>query len=156
MDFDAAFVALIGVEKGYSNDPLDPGGATCWGVTEVVARAEGYAGDMQDYPLEDAKALYRKRYWDEVNADSLPDAVRYSVFDAAVNSGVAEAKEWLQQAAGVTVDRNIGPATLAACSTRQDLVQRFNGLRLQYMTNLHNWDHDGKGWARRIAKNLLM
>jgi lysozyme family protein len=35
------------------------------------------------------------------------------------------------------------------------LAARFNGARLQYMTDLKTWPSFGKGWARRIASNLM-
>ena len=44
MDFPTAFDLLITHEGGFSNHPDDPGGATMYGVTEAVARANGYTG----------------------------------------------------------------------------------------------------------------
>jgi lysozyme family protein len=76
MNFDDAFDALLGVEGGYSNSPSDPGGETMWGITRRVALREGYSGDMHLLPRETAKAIYRRRYWDAVMADRLPEAVR--------------------------------------------------------------------------------
>ena len=34
----------------YTNDPGDSGGPTRWGITEKVAKANGYTGDMRDLP----------------------------------------------------------------------------------------------------------
>jgi Glycosyl hydrolase 108 len=45
---------VIGREGGYSNHPADRGGATRWGVTEAVARAHGYRGDMRSGNLSAA------------------------------------------------------------------------------------------------------
>ncbi len=36
--------ALIEREGGYVNHPDDKGGPTCFGITEAVARAQGYRG----------------------------------------------------------------------------------------------------------------
>ena len=88
MDFDTAFNRLLGFEGGYSNDAADPGGKTRFGITEAEARRHGYEGDMKSLPLETAKAIYRPSYWDACKCDELPEAIRYAVFDAAVNSGV--------------------------------------------------------------------
>ena len=156
MNFDQAFDALIGFEGGYSNNPADPGGATNWGVTQKVANANGYSGDMRDYSRDDAKAVYKAKYWDAVQADQLPDALRYSVFDAAVNSGVHQAIQWLQQAVKVGDDGVIGPMTLSAVQGADGgrLASAFNGERLDFMTNLPTWQVFGKGWARRVAANL--
>lgn len=37
-------------EGRYVNHPSDPNGATNWGITERVARANGYQGDMRTLP----------------------------------------------------------------------------------------------------------
>ena len=101
MNFDTAFEKLVGFEGDYSNDKDDPGGATRYGITEQVARENGYSGSMRELPLDFAKAVYKRKYWDAIQADSLPPAVRYAVFDSAVNSGVGQATRWLQRALGV-------------------------------------------------------
>lgn len=156
MNFDQAFHALLGHEGGFVDHPKDPGGATCWGVTERVARANGYAGPMQALPVGVAKAIYRKDYWDPVRADELPAAVRYAVFDAAVNSGVRQSIKWLQRALGVADDGMLGAQTLAAAAAADGhaLKGRLLGTRLQFMTDLPTWPAFGKGWARRIASLL--
>lgn len=35
------------------------------------------------------------------------------------------------------------------------LSKRFNGHRLNFLADRKTWDHFGRGWARRIASNLL-
>lgn len=66
---------LIKREGGYVNNPAERGGATKYGITEVVARANGFKGNMKDLPIDVAKAIYRKQYWtaprfDQVNGVS--------------------------------------------------------------------------------------
>jgi len=155
--FDQAFERLIGHEGRYSNNPADPGGETMWGVTEAVARAHGYVGGMADLTQWQAGAIYRASYWTPCKADQLPPEVRFDVFDAAVNSGVEQAAKWLQRALGVTNDGVIGPQTLTAAQAVPGgiLKAQFNGQRLAFMTDLLTWSTFGKGWARRIAKNLM-
>jgi lysozyme family protein len=158
MDFPRAFDLLITHEGGFGNHPNDPGGATMYGVTEVVARAEGYTGPMRELSLDFAKQVYRKRFWDACRCDSMPDVIRYPLFDAAVNSGPSQAIKWLQVAVGVKADGVIGPITqqtvnvLPAQVTRQKMI----GNRLRFMTNLNNWPSFSKGWARRVAAILEM
>lgn len=152
MDFNQAFDLLLKHEGGYSDHAADPGGKTRYGVTERVARANGYAGDMRDLPLDFAKGVYRRAYWDAVRADALPPALRFHVFDAAVNSGPVQAAKWLQEAAGVTADGKIGPQTLAAAA--KVTAAQYSAKRLRFMTGLSTWANFGKGWARRICDNL--
>ena len=158
MDFQTAFDLLITHEGGFSNHPDDPGGATMYGVTEAVARAEGYTGAMRDLTLDFAKQVYRKRYWDACRCDQMPDVLRYPLFDAAVNSGPGQAIKWLQSAVGVKVDGAIGPVTQQAVNMAapQPTRQKMIGNRLRFMTQLSNWPSFSKGWARRIAAILEM
>jgi lysozyme family protein len=156
MKFDQAFDILIGHEGGHSFHPSDPGGETMWGITRKVAQQEGYVGSMRLLPRETAKDIYRRRYWAPVKADQLPAALRYSVFDAAVNSGVSQAVKWLQRALEVGDDGVLGPMTLQAGANADPArtVARMNGHRLDFMTSLPTWGAFGRGWARRIASNL--
>ena len=158
MNFDEAFHHLLGHEGGYVNHPDDPGGETNWGVTKVVARQHGYEGLMKDMPVGVAKAIYRKSYWDAVQADNLPPAIRYAVFDAAVNSGVGTAVRWLQQAVGAPPDGVLGPKTLAAINevNPDGLLRRMLAKRLTAMTSMSGWPSFSKGWARRVATLLEM
>jgi lysozyme family protein len=157
MKFDEAFEKLIGHEGRYSNHPDDPGGETMFGVTIKVARAHGYTGPMVDLPLDTAKDIYRTAYWDTVRADDLPEAVRFDVFDASVNSGPGQAVRFLQRATGSTDDGRLGPLTLRAVKAMdpQLLDKRLNGYRLRFMAELKNWPSFGRGWAARIATNLI-
>ena len=153
MNFDQAFDALLKHEGGYSDHAADPGGKTRYGITEAVAREVGYRGDMRELPLDLAKQIYKNRYWDAVKADQLPSAVRYLVFDAAVNSGVGQAARWLQRAVKVKDDGVIGPMTLMAAnqSNPEALARRVLAQRLRFMSGLANWPAFSRGWARRIA-----
>ena len=156
MNFDEAFHHLLGHEGGYSNHEADPGGETMWGVTKVVARAHGYEGLMKDLPVNLAKAIYRKSYWDAVQAESLPPLIRYAVFDAGVNSGPGTAIKWLQEAVGATPDGILGPKTLAAINELDpsSTLRRMLAKRLAAMTSMSGWPSFSRGWARRIATLL--
>lgn len=157
MNFDQAVTKVLAHEGGFVDHPSDPGGATNYGITVAVARENGYKGDMRDLPLDTAKAIYKARYWDKVRADELPEGVRFAMMDYAVNSGPAAAVKALQRVLGVSDDGVIGPATIAAANAVDGyrLAARLNGHRLRFMTGLPTWPTFGKGWARRIAENLL-
>jgi len=153
VNFDLAFEKLIGHEGGYVNDARDPGGETKFGISKRAYPGE----DIQCLTLDRAKQLYRRDYWDAVQGDNMPDAIRFDLFDAAVNSGVRQAVKWLQVAAKADADGIIGPKTMLAVrmADPQLLAKRFNGLRLRFMTDLKTWPTFGRGWARRIADNLM-
>jgi lysozyme family protein len=153
MNFDKAFQTLLDHEGGFSDNAADPGGKTRYGITEAVARESGYQGDMRELPLDVAQAIYRNQYWDAVRADELPKAIRYAVFDAAVNSGPGQSVRWLQRALGVADDGRIGAVTLNAAKEANPEALRLAILaqRLRFMTGLSNWPTFSRGWARRVA-----
>lgn len=157
MEFAEAFDRIIDREGGYSNHPSDPGGETMWGVTKRVALEAGYTGEMRDLPKAYAMAIYRDRYWDSLQVDLLPPDARFAVFDAAVNSGTVQATKWLQRAVNVNDDGIIGRITLLAAKNLPGatIAARISGHRLQFMTTLVQWKDFGRGWANRIAKNLM-
>lgn len=157
MNFDEAFTKLLGHEGGYSNHPNDPGGETMWGITKRVAVEAGYTGAMKDLPKAYAMAIYRDRYWDSIQIDLLPPDARFAVFDAAVNSGIVQATKWLQRAVNVEDDGLLGRITLLAAKNLPGttIAARISGHRQMFMTDLPQWKDFGRGWARRIAKNLM-
>ena len=159
MNFDDSFVRLLGNEGHYSDNPTDPGGATCWGVTERTARANGYAGAMIDMTQEQAKAIYLRCYWGPVGCDAVPDVLKFDLFDMAVNQGVRTAIEAMQYAAGSVADGVLGPLTLQKLQSMDPgrLLFRFDAARLVNYAELPTpqWDEFGRGWARRVANNML-
>lgn len=120
--------ALIVREGGFVDNPADKGGPTCWGITEHVARACGYAGDMRTLPRGFAAAIYANDYinvpgFDKISAVS--SAIGEEMIDTGVNMGVTWPGVWLQRILNVlnrqardfpdlTVDGQIGPATVSA------------------------------------------
>jgi lysozyme family protein len=152
MDFNEAFEKLIGHEGGYVNNPKDPGGETKFGVSKREYPKE----DIPGLTIDRAKAIYMRDYWLPAGCEALPDSAKFQVFDMAVNSGVSRAVMCLQDASGTHQDGVLGPVTLRAIQSIPGprLVARFNAARLDFITGLDTWAAFGKGWARRIAKNL--
>lgn len=143
MTLDQIIDATIKAEGGYVNDPLDSGGATKYGITERVARANGYAGSMRDLPLQTARDIYRSEYAVKPGFTVFPSDVAAELFDTGVNMGTSTAIKFLQRAvnalagSGLAVDGKMGPATrgavisyLASRSNASDiLVKALNGLQ---------------------------
>jgi lysozyme family protein len=127
---------IIDREGGYSNHPADRGGATMYGITEAVARSNGYAGPMRLMPREEAIAIYRRLYWLRPRFDAVcavSPRIAAELFDSGVNMGPAVAITFLQRALtalnreqhdypDLLPDGRIGPSTL-------DALTRFLELR---------------------------
>lgn len=151
MNFERAFSIVVESEGGYVNDPNDPGGATRYGITEAVARANGYTGDMRTLPLETAKSIYQKDYWDACKCGEMPWPLSLYVFDCAVNQGVSPAKRLLQRALGTVQDEIIGAGTLRlARGSKPWHWARYMAFRAQRYQSTRNYDRFGEGWLTRI------
>lgn len=164
MNFNKAFQLTVGHEGGYTTNRTDRGNWTSGQVGVGELRGTKYGISAMAYPKEDiknltldrAKQLYKRDYWDKSKCDSLPNGVRFHVFDCAVNSGVKRAIQTLQQAAGVKDDGLIGPQTLGAVNAidERDLLLKFYASRVSFYTGISTFGTFGKGWMNRVASNL--
>lgn len=125
---DCLIDELIDREGGFVDHPADKGGPTCFGVTQAVARAHGYAGPMSLLPREEAALIYRRLYWLRPRFDAIAmraSKVAAELFDTGVNMGPAVAVTFLQRALtalnrnardypDLVPDGRVGPATLTA------------------------------------------
>lgn len=155
-NFEKALAAVLHHEGGFVNHPDDPGGMTNLGCTKAVWEEHcGHPVDekaMRALTPADVAPLYKRKYWDKICGDELPNGVDYVVFDCAINSGPGRAAKFLQSCVGVDPDGGIGPKTLAAVKAivPSDLVQDYSKRRLSFMMDLKAWPTFGKGWTRRV------
>lgn len=150
MDFYEAFDRLIGSEGGYTNDAHDPGGETKFGICK---RSYPHV-DIKNLTIEDARKIYKRDFWD-VLVDVDP-AIKFQVFDFAVNSGIQTAIRYLQRAIGVADDGHWGPASKAKIASMQvtDVLMLYIAERLDFWRKLSTWPSFGAGWAGRAAADL--
>jgi len=144
--------AILRAEGGYVDDPLDQGGETNYGITLVVARANGYQGPMRDMPVAVARAIYTARYIVEPKFDqvlAIHAGIGAELIDTGVNMGPRAAAEFLQRwlngfndtsarYAALVVDGRLGAQSLGALAAflkwrGQDgatvLLRALNGLQ---------------------------
>lgn len=156
-EFEPAFQFMIPHEGGYVNDPLDPGGATKYGITQ-----RNYPDlNIANLSLPDARAIYLRDYWSgQPYCQFASQAVANKVFDLAVNMGQAEAHKLLQRALNdcgemLVVDGVIGELSVAGVN-RCDPQLLLEALRYQarnfYFTLVARRPSSSKfldGWLRR-------
>lgn len=162
-EFQKAMPYVLVYEGGKVDDPHDPGGRTNQGITQNTYNAWRR---RQGLPVQDVylmtkterNAIYKTQYWDRIKGDELPPGVGFVLFDAAVNSGVAQAARWAQKAASTYADTKIdgdfGSQTVAAIQAINDcdaFVAKFCRLRLGTLQRLKTWSRYGRGWGARIA-----
>jgi lysozyme family protein len=124
--YDEALRRLLAHEGGYTNHPADPGGPTNFGITladyRKYVKRDAAIEDVRVMKLDDAKAIYRAKYWDALVRDELPAGLDYAVFDYGVNSGIARAgrvlRELLGVSSGVTIDAPVIAAAKLVRRTR--------------------------------------
>jgi len=88
-------------EGGFTNHPLDPGGATNFGI--IQTRYDEYrkfknlkTQSVKFITKEEYTEIYDKYYWDPVRAQYLLGPLGLALFDTAVNLGVGGALSRLQ------------------------------------------------------------
>lgn len=165
MNYDKAFERVIGNEGELSMDPQDRGNWTSGEVGVGLLKGTKYGVSAMSYPEEDiaglslerARFIFHRDFWSRVYGDELPDGVAFQAFDFAINSGCDTALRKLQLAVGVADDGDWGKHSRAAAAalSESDIIMRLCAFRLRYMASLSSWSHNGRGWARRIATDLL-
>lgn len=165
-EFDHCFAKTLSHEGLFSNHPLDPGGMTMLGVTRRTWAAwtgrkvsEVSEAEMRSLTPEKVAPLYHQEYWQAVRGDDLPRGVNMMVFDIAVNSGPSRAIIMLQKGINaltgrvkVTVDGRIGPKTIAAAASADNvaLIKAIANSRLWFYIDLSTFKTFGKGWMVRL------
>lgn len=168
-NFDQALEWLLHHEGGFTADKRDPGnngdghgnqGSTNLGVTSKVWA--DYTG--QPAPIEvmkklkpsDVAPLYKKKYWNRIKCDQLPQGVDVFCFDWCVNSGPKRPAQALQRIIGATADGVIGPKSLQAVSNfdEHEVLEKMHESRQKFYESLGHFKTFGRGWTRRNDEML--
>lgn len=133
-NFDACVAKVFVHEGGYTDDPADSGGRTNFGITQKETSI-----DVRHITKEQAKAIYKKKYWDALGCDNLPAGVDYTVFDYGVNSGVGRASKVYKSLRSDDAKKTI----MAINDERQKFLNNLAIRRPKDQKFL-------KGWTRRV------
>ena len=84
-------------EGGYVADDAGKG-PTKYGIN---GKANGLSDkQVENLTFDQARDIYRKKYWNAIDADKLSPGIRAMAFDTAVNQGVDKAKKLIEQSGG--------------------------------------------------------
>jgi lysozyme family protein len=139
----------------YTNDPLDPGGPTKYGITltdyQLYIDKNGTAESVKNLTIGQAKEIYRLHYWNDVHGDELLSPFDFMIFDFGVNSGVEISVKAAQAIVGVTEDGKVGPKTIAAVNAHDplDFIEKFHAARMERYRSRPAWPRFGGGWTTR-------
>lgn len=156
--FNEAFDFMLRHEGEYSNNPLDRGGQTKYGIS-----AKQYPKlDIKNLTLEKAKAIYKQDYWDkQLYAQIFNPEVRNKIFDLAVNVGPAKAHKIVQASLiqmhfQITADGVFGNMTLTATNDADPvtLLALIKIEAMKYYTKIATNDTKQRvfltGWINRV------
>ena len=113
--FQEALNLCLQYEGGYTNDPTDTGGETNFGIIheeyDGYRRSKGLlTQNVRRMTLDEAKDIYRHKYWLGACCNKMPRRVAIATFDWQVNSG--RGVSTLQKCLGVAADGIVGHQTL--------------------------------------------
>jgi len=151
--FQRAMEWILEAEGPDTNDPNDPGGYTRFGLSE-----RAHPGvDVRNLTPGAAERIYRKLYWNPIQADSLPPALAIVLFDAAVNLGVKRGVLLFQEALGVQRDGIVGSRTVATARTLgMAILPSFLRLRARFYVDLADSQPKFRrylnGWLTRLFR----
>lgn len=179
--FDKAILTTLKHEGGFVNDPVDPGGATNWGMSIRYLKGRGDVDgdgwldgdidrdgdididDIKQMTVDEAIDLYRSGFWDKYDYDQIKDyTVAARVFDMTVNMGARQTGKIVQRALNKTghnlvVDGLVGRNTFKAINAT-DAEMLMAEIRLEhanfYLKLIEQKPELAKykrGWLRRAA-----
>lgn len=163
-NFEACLAIILRHEGSeYTDHPDDNGGPTRYGITlgtlQAWRRRQGStapvtAVDVEKLEMKEVREIYRSRYWNELNCESLPRGVDLVVFDFGVNAGTGASAKMLQKVVGAAPDGSIGVATLAATAAKDPkaTIEDISKRRLTFYKGLDDWPTFGRGWSRRTEE----
>ena len=166
-DFDNAFQILIINEGGYSNNPMDSGGKTIYGITQrdypdaFAVCADLYKQKLFLLALDYAKRFYKKNFWNDLYKEIPDSSLSFKIFDLSVNRGTVTAIKLLQRTLyyefkkTIKIDGKFGQITLGAIKSinnQEMLYEKYikcNEASYKFLTKF--WYY-GKGWLNRLFR----
>lgn len=168
-DFKAFLPIVLKFEGGFSDDPVDPGGATNKGITlktfstcaAKILNLEPTLQNLKTLTDDQAGAIYRALYWNAVHGDDIAlQQLANILCDFYVNAG-SNATKLLQSVmhdmgADLKIDGVIGPASMRALSglDQIEVYQRYKAGRIAYYQKLAQQQPALskflKGWLNRV------
>lgn len=124
MSFITAFQELLKTEgHTYTDDPVDHGGPTRFGITQgTLSNFLGHQAtedEVRNIDMTTVQQIYKKEYWDRMMLNGVrDDRLASLLFDQGVNRGTRPVVEEIQRLVGTQSDGVMGPITLLAINQR--------------------------------------
>lgn len=123
-------------EGAFSDDPNDPGGLTIYGVSKrshpdvIAVMLPLWEAGNKEACKRISIELFKRKYWNPIDGDNLPEKLDIAAADCAFNQGVGRAREIL----AITKD------------WMEFIIRRYD-----YYDDLNGFKQFGKGWSKRMV-----
>lgn len=170
-DFDNSFEQLILNEGGYSNDPVDKGGKTIYGITirDYPVDFEKvyflYTNGQKNLALLTAKNFYKREFWDKLYKEIPDSSLSFKIFDLSVNRGKRTAIKLLQRVIyydfgkTIALDGQFGKITLGAIQSivnQELLYEKYIEMNKSSYSKLSTAWKYLTGWLNRLRKRVYV
>lgn len=165
--FNYAVNVILGHEGGFTNDPIDPGGPTNFGISLRTLKEINPNADIdtiKNLNLEQAIDYYRKQWWEKYHFGFIFDLkLATKIFDLGVNIGAEKAVKLFQMAINsigndhIELDGKIGKITISAsnCLPSNQLLAKYQQLAKEFYLSLMEKNPKlikyKNGWLNRAA-----
>ena len=159
---DDAIDLVMRLERGFTQDPRDPGGETKFGIT--IFELSNYLGkrasidDLKNLSIETARDIYRKEYLTGGASQLASIQVRAAYLGLATNSGKGRAARLFQAAVSkidklpIDEDGDLSPATVQRMNAVDPdlLIETANCGAAKFYETLASFSKFGEGSIRRL------
>lgn len=157
-DYPNAFEKLILNEGQYSNDPVDPGGKTIYGITERDYPKDFrivydlWKSGKKNLALRYVYDFYYREFWNDLYKEIPDSSLAFKIFDLSVNRSKRTAIKLLQKTIyydfkkTIKIDGAFGLITLGAIKSIPDQEKLYN----KYL----DWNHVSYSKLRTAWKYL--
>ena len=150
--FEKILPIILEHEGGFSDDLVDLGGATNFGISQRSFPDE----DIKNLTIDRAKEIYWEKYWQPMKLDSINDQESaLELFDMGVNAGIRNATLIAQKIVKAMPDGILGPKTVFAINDygTKFVTEYKEARRMYYVDITINRPANIKflkGWLRRV------
>lgn len=166
-DIEDALAFTLKNEGGYTDHPLDRGGATNKGIT--IGRLSEYLGrnatkdEVKNLDFDTIKSIYKKYYWDSMNLDKVLDqSIATALFDMGVLCGTGTAARLCQEVLGIAQTKKMDAITLNGINltTDEKFIPKFTDRNIQRFEDIVKKKPSQKvflkGWKNRANRLLSL
>lgn len=162
-NFNKSINLMLGLEGGKTDESMDRGGRTNYGITQFTYDAWNKKHNLPKRDVfkispQIAKQIYKEEYWSLIKGDQLPKNVANAILSMALTDGPQDSIKFIQKMLGVQpVSGVMGPITMAKIWEKSktgdaDFARAILNKQIDRYQNDEQAATYGKGWTNRVEK----